>query len=195
MNVTTSRQFSTLLFVTWAMCLGCVLVLPNVISLSNPGEFLIRNTVRLALFYWVIAVSVRARGGMLAACQRVAWTLACIAYLVHVGMAFEHAHHWSHTVAFEHVRQAGGFGEGIYFNYLFTIVWTADALWWWVDRVAYENRSRWLALIIHGFMLFMIVNGAIIFEQGPIRWIGTMMLFGLGWQFWNKRCANRRSRS
>ena len=209
MNETASRQFSTLLFATWAMCLGCVLVLPYVISLNDPGNFLIRNSVRLALLYWAIAVALsgyrsnpnpthskdeqnRPRCTSGSGC-RVAWTLACIAYLIHVGMAFEHAHHWSHATAFDHVKQASGFGEGIFVSYLFTLIWTLDAAWWWIDHVHYENRANWLVRTIHGFMLFIIVNGTIIFENGPIRWIGAAILLGLGWLFWNRIRSVRRS--
>ena len=172
-----------LLVAAWAVCLGFILALPHVVAISDRGDFLIRNTVRLSLLYWAVAAVLMliAHHG-----SRLAWMLASIAYLIHVGLAFEHAHHWSHAAAFEHVKQVGGFGEGIFVNYFFTLLWAVDAAWWWIDRNSYEKRPRWIGWSIHGFMIFMIVNGTIVFESGPIRWIAVLILIGLGVLTWRQ---------
>jgi hypothetical protein len=68
---------------------------------------------------------------------RLAWTLACAFYLMHVAAAFQFHHHWSHLAAYRETAQQTAevfglnWGGGLYFNYAFTIVWIADALWWW----------------------------------------------------------------
>lgn len=193
MNRATGRLFSMGLIVAWVAALGGIMMLPNVIAMSDAGDFLIRNTVRLALIYWAIAVAHAAT--LQRRLDRLAWTLGCIAYLIHVSMAFEFAHHWSHTAAFEHVRQAGGFGEGIYINYFFTIAWSADAAWRWIDSAGHEARPQWMRTTIHGFMLFVIVNGAIIFESGLIRWIGSVALLGLACLFWHRMRSGRQDHS
>lgn len=195
-NAMAVRLIPVYLIAAWTVVLGGIVVLPNVVALDDRGDFLIRNTVRLALLYWAIAVSLmlgpRFASGWTA---RLAWTLGCMAYLVHVGLAFEYAHHWSHAKAFAHVKQAGGVGAGIFASYFFTILWTLDAAWWWIDRTSYQRRPRWLGCSIHGFMVFMIANGAVVFENGPIRWIGAAVLLGLGGLFWRRMDAYRQAAS
>src|SRR5207244_1221257 len=97
------------------------------------------------------------------------WGLVC--FLVHVAAAFHYDHHWSHAEAFEHTRQVSGVGEGIYFSYLFALVWSADATYWWLLPANFATRSNWIDRLLHGFMLFMVVNGTVVFASGPIRWI------------------------
>src|SRR5262245_11026588 len=87
-------QTYTLVAAVWLAALGAILVAPYAFDVGNRGEFLIRNTVRLALLYWAAAAAMIIRG---ASTARLTWTLSCIAYLVHVAMAFEYAHHWSHA--------------------------------------------------------------------------------------------------
>jgi hypothetical protein len=176
-----------LLIAPWALILAGILVAPDFVPLSDRSDFLIRNTVRLALVYWAIAVALMIRS--LSSTARLAWTLGCTAYLVHVAMAFEYAHHWSHREAFRHVEAVSGYGEGIFVSYLFTLVWVADVLWWWTDAKGYRQRPRWIGWAVHGFMVFVIVNATVVFEIGPTRWVGAAVLLALlvclcaGWRF------------
>lgn len=187
------RQVAVSLLTIWSILLCATIALPEVVPLTSRGEFLIRNTVRLALLFWAIAALLMLTGNERSASSRLAWTLACLTYLIHVAMAFEYSHRWSHAAAIEHVRQVGGVGEGIFVNYLFTIVWTVDALWWWVDRRGYERRPRWLDWSIHTFMVFIIVNATVVFESGLIRWIGAAALIGLACLWVRRRpCDNQR---
>lgn len=172
------RLFPGLLAAVWLLGFGTLLLTSSRIPIDGRGDFLIRNTVRIALVYWALAAAF-ILAGIRSGTARLCWTLGFVAYAVHVAVAFEYAHHWSHAEAFEHVRQAGGFGEGIFASYFFTLLWLIDVIWWWLDRAGYESRPRLLAWVIHGFMLFMIVNGAIIFENGPIRWVSLAILGGL----------------
>ena len=158
------RQSSLFLAVPWALALGAVLLAPNWLALRDPGDFCIRNTVRLALIYWSIAAALMLRS--LSSTARLAWTLGCVAFLVHVAMAFEHAHHWSHVEAFRHVETVSGYGEGIFVSYMLTIVWTVDVLWWWLKMRRYLHRQRWVGWMVHGFMVFVIINETVVFENG-----------------------------
>jgi hypothetical protein len=160
------------------------------------GELLTRWTIRLALVCYVAVLA----GGIARVSQngrwmqiaRAAWTLGCLLFLAHVACAFQYYHGWSHTHAFDDTARqtkeliGWQFGAGIYFSYLFTLLWTADAAWWWLAAASYASRSRLLGLSIHAYMLFIAFNGAIIFEGGPTRWVGIAASLGLllllGWR-------------
>jgi hypothetical protein len=114
------------------------------------------------------------------AAARITWTLACAFYLAHVVTAFQFHHHWSHLAAYrETARQTAevfglNWGGGLYFNYVFTLLWIADAAWWWqtgLDR--YRCRPGWMTLAVHAFFGFMFLNATAVFGSGPMRWFGV----------------------
>jgi hypothetical protein len=172
----------------WAALLAACFAVPVWLGDADLGDGYTRNTARLAvLFYgaaaaWMSclrgddwrAASARGRAA------RWLWTLGWAAYVAHVVTAFHFAHHWSHARAVEHVRAAGGWGEGIYFSYLFTLVWTVDVLWWQARPAGYAARPPWAPWMIHGFMAFMVFNGTVVFVSGPTRWEGAALFLGLG---------------
>ena len=90
--------------------------------------------------------------------------------------AFHFFHGWSHATAVEdtarRTREAVGidFGGGVYFNYAMLLVWTADAAWWWASPRSYLARGLSWEVAVHGFLLFMVVNAAAVFAEGPLRW-------------------------
>jgi len=110
------------------------------------------------------------------------WTIAWLVYLAHVAAAFHFKYHWDHAfAATETARRAAELTgreapEGIYFNHLFTLAWTIDVAWLWLAPESYRRRPSWIAATIYGFMLFMVVNAAIVFGQGPVRWLGVAAL-------------------
>jgi hypothetical protein len=167
---------------------------------ADHGELLTRNTIRLALAWYFAALLLmmrlnRADWRAATAAGRIArwcWTWGIACFLIHVGMAFQYYHHWSHADAFERTRQISGLGEGIYFSYLFAVVWTADAIWWWLAPVRYAERSVWIDRLLHGFMLFMVFNGMIVFESGPIRWAGALMfsVLAIAWRLLRRQHPN-----
>src|SRR5438093_1092947 len=117
--------------------------------------------------------------------SRLAWTAGCMFYLVHVWGAFQFFHGWSHLAAHrETARRTAelfgiNWGGGLYFNYVFTLVWLVDTLWWWRGFDAYRNRPNWLGTAIHSFLAFMFFNATVIFASGFVRWIGTAATTGL----------------
>jgi hypothetical protein len=170
------------------MALGGLCLLVGMLGLSlvlfeDMGDALTRNTIRLALAWYAVAVacmftmtsddwrSTTATGRQVRWC----WTWAVVCFLVHVGMAFQFYHHWSHAAAFERTRQVSGFGEGIYVSYAFTGLWTADAAWWWLWPLGYARRPAWIHRGWHIFMAFVVFNGMVVFEVGWIRWAGVIM--------------------
>ena len=116
---------------------------------------------------------------------RPAWTLGCALSLAHVVAAFQTTYHWSHEAAVrETARQTQAlfglnWGGGVWFNYVFTLIWTADALWWNVSPQTRDKRPRWLNTAIHSYLAWMFVNGAIIFPQGPTRWVSLALAIAL----------------
>lgn len=128
-------------------------------------------TIRASAVCYVAALA----GGVRA---RAMWTAGCALFLAHALAAFHFHHHWSHAAAYvETARQTQELfgvasGSGLWFNYVFTLVWLVDVIWWWRSPARYATRPRWLHAAVHGFMAFMFFNGAVVFASGPTRWFG-----------------------
>ena len=172
----------------WTAQLAAVSVLPWLLVTSDPGDALIRWTVRLSLLYYAAAAILMLRCGSAdwraesgrGRLARWCWTLACAAFLIHVAVAFHFYHHWSHQSAFDHVEQVSHFGPGIYVSYFFTLLWTADVLWWWAFPAGYALRLHRIGWLMHAFLAFIIFCGTVVYETGPMRWAGLLMFVGLG---------------
>jgi hypothetical protein len=171
----------------WLALLLAILAVPYLVQSPTLGDDLTRYTVRLALLYYALAGSLmlvlqstewtaEAGRGRLA---RLCWTLAWLAYLVHLAMAFHFYHHWSHADAMAHTREVSGVGEGIFVSHLFTLLWTLDVASWWLAPRWYAGRSPWIGRILHSFMAFVIFNGTVVYENGPIRRAGIVLFIGL----------------
>ena len=165
---------------------------------------LVRWSVRIAMLLYVSAlageIQVTRKGKREATIrrwQRICWTLGCLVFLVHVATAFHFQHGWSHRLAMEHTAQVAelvvgwAFGEGIYFSYAFTLLWSLDVAWMWLGPVSREQRARSMTVVLHVFMLTIVVNGAIIFATGPTRWVGLLVLGVLG-ILWVSAARHRR---
>lgn len=163
------------------------------------GTLLILWTARAAFILWAAAVFVRKlnksqRAGFL-------WTRGFTVYLIHVFAAFHFRHGWSHAAAHEEtaLQTAALFGmqsgAGLYWNYVFTALWGADVLWMYWRPVSYENRSRWIALSIHGYMAFLFFNATVVFAPGWMRWFSLMVFLALAVQLWRRRSFKRESRA
>src|SRR5688572_7615657 len=74
---------------------------------------------------WPLAFARRRAGPAVRLC----WAIACVLLWVHIAVAFHLGHGWSHQAAWEHTRAVGGYGDGIFVNYAFAVVWLIDAVW------------------------------------------------------------------
>ena len=142
-------------------------------------------TVRIALVCYAIVV-----GLLLAGCRgqrwrtmlRPLWTIGCIAMVAHMISAFHYSYRWSHDDAIQSTAKqteqliGWAFGGGLYFNYCFLLVWIADLMYWWLKCERYESRPVWLECGIHGYLFFIAVNGAVIFESGVTRIGGVVAI-------------------
>lgn len=162
-----------------------------------PGVLLTSWTIRLALACYVAYLAgwllVSNRGNWGASWRAIArwlWTLGCLLFVAHVVCAFQFYHGWSHADAFEktasETEQLLGvrFGEGIYFSYLFLILWVIDvvAMWKWRSPTVQSPRPMVAAMhwLLHAYLFFIAFNGAIVFESGPTRWAGIAACLVLG---------------
>jgi hypothetical protein len=167
------------------------------------GPFFTSWTIRLALVCYAlyIATMLTHAGSARPRLSRAIWTAGCILFLVHVACAFHFYHHWSHWDAWQktadETEQLLGvpFGDGIYFSYAFLVLWVLDVLWLWTPgsprlrtaraatpvpsfQTATAMTPSW-RLAVHGFLLFIALNGTIVFEAGPIRWVGIPVALAL----------------
>jgi hypothetical protein len=144
-----------------------------------PGSMVTLWSVRAAGLCYVVAIAawIRQRPHL----ARIAWTISLGCYLCHVAAAFGFYHGWSHQAAYrETARQTAAlfgmwWGGGLYFNYLFTLVWALDVVWLW----RYRKRPRWIALAVHTFMAFLFFNATVVFASGWIRWSGVLATLAL----------------
>jgi hypothetical protein len=159
------------------------------------GELLTIWTIRLALAGYFIGLS-----GLLLSHDRPhwqrstkrIWTLGCLFYLAHFASAFQFYHGWSHQSAMvetaNQAREVVDFeaGYGIYMNYLFTFLWALDAIWLWIKGPDYFRRPKAITIAVHAYLLFIVVNGTVVFEGGAVRWLSLVALFGLA-ILWGRR--------
>ncbi len=114
---------------------------------------------------------------------RFLYTLGLVLLFIHVALAYHFFHHWSQAHVLQHtadqtfamtgVRSSAG----VYLNYLFMGLWLIDAIWWWGRPAgAYRLRHKSITLSLHGFLLFIIVNAAIVFPAGVIRWVSAAVV-------------------
>lgn len=108
---------------------------------------------------WLIALK-RTRSNDIVAFM---WAFGCVLLLIHIAAAFHLGHGWSHEAAWEHTREISGYGDGIFVNYAFALIWLADAIWVWISFRSYLARPRWLHWSIHGFIAFVVFNAAVVF--------------------------------
>jgi hypothetical protein len=146
------------------------------------GELLTKLSVWLALAAYTIATArwLNQRRTDRALCvARWIYTLGCALFFLHVACAFSFFHHWSHDDAYrETARQTAEltgwpWGGGLYINYVFAAAWLAVVLCLWLAPGSFRT-SRWIAAW-HAFVAFMMLNGAVIFVHGPMRWLGVLL--------------------
>jgi hypothetical protein len=131
------------------------------------GELLVRSTAWLSGVLYVLSLVGWWRGWPVRQ-RRMFWTMSWLIFLIHVGLAFHVDHAWSHQEAWRHTERQSGFGHGIYFNYAVLLLWSLDVAWWWVHDSSYHRRSPWITWSIHGFLLFMWINAAVVFPL--LKW-------------------------
>lgn len=154
------------------------LSIPYAVDSSSLDDDWTRNTVRVSLVFYALAEGcavARWAPGLV----RLWWTLGWLGYVIHLWVAFQVYHHGSHAEAVEHVREAAGIGAGIYVSHLFTLMWTLDVATRWLTPARRADWPAWVHALIRGFMAFIVFCATVVYESGPIRWLGALMFIGL----------------
>ncbi|NNE92730.1 MAG: hypothetical protein HKN23_13870 [Verrucomicrobiales bacterium] len=141
-------------------------------------QFFSKIAIWLAMLGWVAAIIVPGKKWL--------WTGALVAFGVHVVTAFHGFYGWEIETALEETAEqteaVTGWrsGMGLWVNFAFLGILAVDL----VLRYARKGGpGRIWERLIAGLVIFMIVNGAVIFASGPVRWFGIVLLAGLavGW--------------
>jgi hypothetical protein len=173
-------------------------------DMDSLGELLTHRSIRLALACivgtYAIRIANREHWGRDTKFSRAMWTLGCGFFIAHLLFAFHFYHHWSpahalRVTAERTYKQLGfAFGEGIYFSYLFGLLWLAEVAAMWAWPKWYDHRPKWLFWSVAGFMAFIAFNGAVVFEDGITRPLGiaaTLGLTSLGFFAWQEQVRQK----
>ena len=115
------------------------------------GAALISWTIRICLVFYAATLGgdlVLWRSQRWRARARWLWLAACVFFVAHVICAFHFYHHWSHAHAIADTAKqtealiGWAFGDGLYFSYLFTVLWIVDAAWRAFRPESYYSRRR-----------------------------------------------------
>ncbi len=158
----------------------------------SPGELATRLTVWLALLLWLVAEWLALKPSGLRLRQWL-FGLSALVFLAHVMLAFHVFYGWSQTTALSDVarqtKEVTGleWSIGLWVNYAFAALWTADALWLAAAPVRHAARRIWITWLVRGVFWFMAVNGAVIFVKGPQRWLGLAICLAVVPAWWRHR--------
>ena len=159
------------------------------------GESLTRWTVRIALACYLARIFIDLREGRNTHSERTArwlWTTGLAFYLAHVAAAFHFAHHWSHADAYAHTaaqtKSIVGihWGDGIYFNYAFTLLWLGDVALWWRNGSAHLRNSPGAYRTIQVVFAFMMFNATVVFGPPFWKWVALAVLLPLAYAWRNR---------
>ena len=163
-----------------------------------PGDALIRATIVIATLGYAYAEWLRYRQPARWRRARLVWTAAAMMAVAHAAAALHVRHGWSHRAALASTASQTAavtgidWGGGLYVNYAFLALWSADAAWWWRSPTSYRAQSPWLASTRSAIFLFMFLNGGVIFAHGAVRWLGAACVIAAGaaWYFRSTGSSN-----
>ena len=155
------------------------------------GSVIIAWTIRVSIFLFfgsLIAWVLQIKPGRFDKTLRMLWSVSFMLFVAHVLAAFHFHHGWNHAAAVaETARQTREligleFGAGLFFNYLFLLVWAFDVMWIWIAEAEIVKRYRWLRIAWLAYLIFIAFNGAAIFKSGGMRvgGIAALSLISLG---------------
>jgi hypothetical protein len=177
---------------------GVMILLPGLALLEPVGTDVTNKTIKrsaeLPVFMWCLGCPIAfARRCRWLLGLSTSWAFGCLFLFWHIAIAFHLGHGWSHQAAWEHTRQVGGYGDGIFVNYAFALVWLADAIWVWVAPGSYLTRPPWLHWSIHAFLAFVVFNAAVVFADWRFRsiflswFVAWSLLLALGVRYMRRR--------
>jgi hypothetical protein len=166
------------------------------------GEWIIAWSIRIAMLLFVVVHALEwstVNRPRIQFTLKVLWTASFLLFLLHVAAAFHFVHHWSHDAAYiataNETREKMGFayGTGVYFNYLFLLVWAIDVAMIWLGKSSTSVIQKYVRILGRCYLLFIAFNGVIVFKSGWLRVIGllaTVMLMVLAFRFYRRLKPN-----
>jgi hypothetical protein len=157
------------------------------------GSLAVRATIWLAVAAWVTGEWRRTAARADVNAGRAPWAVGALAALAHTLLAFHVHHGWSHDAALAATARDTAavvgwrWGGGLYFNYVFVLLWLADAAWWWLDAASFARRPPYADAAVRFFLWFMFANGAFVFVRGPARWMGLAAAIAVAWAWYRGR--------
>lgn len=140
------------------------------------GELLMRGTIWIAIacYFSELLLRIDDRPYYFRS-RQLLWTLGAVANLAHILLALACFHGWSHehaaNVTASRVEAMFGvrFGAGIYFNYVFALLWFSEMLWIWMSPTSYRRRPIAIRSAVDACFVMMIFSGGVVFATGPVR--------------------------
>lgn len=89
-------------------------------------------------------------------------------------------HNGSQSIAWESTAQQTEaliglrIGAGLFVNYAFILIWLIDSGVCLLAPKSYDRLPKAICRTINGFLIFIAINGAIVFQPGWTRWIGIL---------------------
>ena len=145
---------------------------------------LIAWSIRLSMLLFVLVIACRILGSKTiieSTVTKTVWTCAFALFIVHVLASFHFVHRWSHSAAYRATAKQTlellgiEVGTGVYFNYLFLVVWAADVINSWTNFSVGRWMVQWLLRIGLMYMIFIAFNGVVVFESGWLRAVGILL--------------------
>jgi hypothetical protein len=140
----------------------------------------IRGTIILSTMAWAAAEYVSLLYPDRWRAARMLWTAGALLAGAHAVAALQIVYGWDQQAAIAATaRQTAAltgldWGGGLYVNYAFITLWLTDAALWWRSPARYVNRTRLHRSSLRAIFLFMFINGAIVFANGPGRAVGAI---------------------
>lgn len=169
--------------------------------MSN-GDWIISWSIRIAMLLFVLVHALEWNTVNRLRVQltlKVLWTASFLLFLLHVAAAFHFVHHWSHDAAYlataNETREKMGFayGAGVYFNYLFLLVWATDVAILWLGTKSTSVLQKYVWILGRCYLLFIAFNGVVVFKSGWLRMLGllaTLMLMVFAFRFYRRLKPN-----
>ena len=152
-------------------------------------EQVVRWTVRVSVAFYLAYLLVASTSPQepRTSLLRAIWSLGLAFFLLHLIAAFEFVHHWSHQNAWDHTAEQTykmtglRWGGGVYFNYLFALIWCFDVVLWWWKGSQWRTNHRSYRYVVHFYFAFIVFNATVVF--GPPFWryiaVGTGLCLAL----------------
>lgn len=159
------------------------------------GEHASLWAIRMAIVAMFVTFALQLRGWKeTSPAVRNIWFFGAISALVHSVGALLAFHGGSHQAALQATAEQTqalmgfSFGAGLYFNYVFVLIWLIDAIVRMVSPRAYSGWGLAYRGFVYGFLGFIAFNGTVVFKSGWIQAIsltgiaGLLILAGIRWR-------------